>query len=150
MIGTWVWHWPPLYDLALRNDAIHDWCEHLTFQAVSVLFWTQVIPSPPLQPCKSYIGRIGCIGVAIVQNLVLAILIAFAQAPLYAPYAQLGTVVRWIICIARSAIWRRYHVDIWRPPFRDYFLHRSTSFVLAFRMPDDERGEVNAVEKQSA
>ncbi len=92
VVGIWVWHWPPLYDFALTNDIIHDWGEHVTFQAVSILFWTQVIPSPPLQPCKSYFGRLGCIGFAIVQNLILAVLIAFAQAPLYAPYAHLATV----------------------------------------------------------
>ena len=91
ILGTWVWHWPPLYDLALRNDAIHDWCEHVTFQAVSILFWTQVIPSPPLRPWLGYLGRIGYLGVAIAQNVVLAALLGFAQAPLYAPYAQLAT-----------------------------------------------------------
>jgi putative membrane protein len=89
ILGTWVWHWPPLYDLALTNDIIHDWCEHATFLAVSVLFWTQVIPSPPLHPHMGYLGRMGCVGVAIVQNLVLAVLLAFAPLPLYAPYAHL-------------------------------------------------------------
>ena len=44
IIGTWAWHWPALYDLALTNAAIHDWCEHTTFLAVSMLFWSQVIP----------------------------------------------------------------------------------------------------------
>lgn len=91
IIGTWVWHWPALYDLALTNDAIHDWFEHLTFIAVSVLFWTLVIPSPPLHIRMGYIGRMGCVGVAIVQNVVLAVLLGFAQHPLYAPYAQLAT-----------------------------------------------------------
>jgi len=90
IIGTWMWHWPPLYDLALTNEAIHDWCEHLTFLAVSVLFWTQVIPSPPLRPRAGYPGRIVCIGIAIVQNVVLAVLLAFAQTPLYAPYVHLA------------------------------------------------------------
>ena len=89
--GIWVWHWPALYDLALRNDTIHDWCEHLTFLAVSVLFWTQVIPSPPLRPRLGYIGQMGCLGVAIAQNVVLAVLLGFAQAPLYAPYVHLAT-----------------------------------------------------------
>ena len=90
--GIWVWHWPPLYDLALRNGLIHDWCEHLTFLAVSVLFWTQVIPAPPLRPRLGYIGQIGCLGIAIAQNVVLAALLGFAQVPLYAPYAHLGAV----------------------------------------------------------
>jgi cytochrome c oxidase assembly factor CtaG len=89
ILGTWVWHWPPLYDLALTNDIIHDWCEHSTFLAVSVLFWTQVIPSPPLYPHVGYLGRMGCVGVAIVQNLILAVLLAFAPLPLYTPYAHL-------------------------------------------------------------
>jgi cytochrome c oxidase assembly factor CtaG len=87
--GIWVWHWPTLYDLALTNAAIHDWCEHLTFLAVSALFWTQVIPSPPLRPRLGYLGRMGCLGVAIAQNVVLAVLIGFAPLPIYAPYAHL-------------------------------------------------------------
>ena len=91
MAGMWVWHWPVLYDLALTNETIHDWCEHLTFIAVSVIFWTQVIPSPPLSPRVGYIGRLACLGFAIIQNVVLAVLLAFAQVPLYAPYAHLVT-----------------------------------------------------------
>ena len=92
IIGVWVWHWPPLYDLALTNDIIHDWCEHLIFLAVSLLFWSQIIPSPPLRPIQSYLGRMGYVGIAIVQNIALAIFLGFAVAPLYAPYAQLATV----------------------------------------------------------
>ena len=92
IVGTWAWHWPPLYDLALTNSAIHDWLEHTTFLAVSVLFWTQIIPSTPLSPRLGYLGRMGCIGFAIVQNVVLAALLGFAQVPLYAPYAHLATV----------------------------------------------------------
>lgn len=89
IVGIWVWHWPPLYDFALTNDFIHDWGEHTTFLAVSVLFWTQVIPSPPLHFRAGYIGRLLCIGFAIAQNVVLAVLIGFAPAPLYAPYAHI-------------------------------------------------------------
>lgn len=90
IIGTWVWHWPPLYDLAMTNDIIHDWCEHLTFMVVSLLFWTQVIASPPLKQRAGYFGRLGCVGVAIAQNLVLAVLLGFAPGPLYAPYAHMA------------------------------------------------------------
>lgn len=91
LIGIWAWHWPTLYDLALTHDAIHDWGEHTSFLAVSVLFWTQVIPSPPLHVRAGYLGRLGCVGFAIVQNLILAIVIGFAQTPLYAPYAHLAS-----------------------------------------------------------
>jgi len=91
IVGMWMWHWPTLYDLALTNETIHDWCEHLTFLAVSVLFWTQVIPSPPLRPRVDYIGQLVCLGVAMFQNIVLAMLLAFSQVALYAPYAHLAT-----------------------------------------------------------
>jgi cytochrome c oxidase assembly factor CtaG len=90
IIGTWAWHWPPLYDLALTNAVIHDWCEHVTFLAVSIIFWAQVIPSPPLHSRLGYLGRIGCVGIAIAQNVVLAALLGFAQVPLYAPYVHLA------------------------------------------------------------
>lgn len=89
MAGMWVWHWPALYDLALTNEIIHDWCEHLTFIAVSLLFWTQIIPSPPLAVRAGYIGRLACLGFAIIQNVALAVLLAFSARPLYAPYAHL-------------------------------------------------------------
>ena len=91
VVGTWMWHWPPLYDLALTNAALHDWCEHTTFLAVSLLFWTQIIPSAPLHLRTGYLGRLGCMGVAVAQNVVLAALLGFAQTPLYAPYAHLTT-----------------------------------------------------------
>lgn len=86
IIGVWIWHWPALYDLALTNDLIHDWCEHLIFQLVSILFWTQIIPSYPYRPRLSYLGRLGLLGIAIAQNVVLAAVIGFAPAPLYIPY----------------------------------------------------------------
>ena len=89
IIGMWAWHWPALYDLALTNTAIHDWCEHLTFLVVSFIYWTQVIPSPPLRPRLGYLGRVVYLGIAIAQNLALAVLLGFAPAPLYAPYAHL-------------------------------------------------------------
>jgi cytochrome c oxidase assembly factor CtaG len=88
--GIWVWHWPPLYDLALTNNAVHDWLEHTTFLTVSVFFWTQVISAPPFPTRLGHLSRLGCIAVAIVQNVVLAAVLGFAQAPSYAPYAHLA------------------------------------------------------------
>lgn len=93
LVGTWAWHWPTLYDLALTNPIIHDWCEHTTFLVVSMLFWSQVLPSPPLHQRLGYLGRIGCILFAMAQNVVLAALLGFSQVPLYAPYAHLMTSV---------------------------------------------------------
>ena len=87
--GIWVWHWPVLYDLALTHSAVHDWLEHSTFLAVSVFFWAQVIPAPPFGTRLGHLGRMGCIGIAIIQNVMLAAVLGFAQTPSYAPYAHL-------------------------------------------------------------
>ncbi|GLV60047.1 hypothetical protein KDH_68700 [Dictyobacter sp. S3.2.2.5] len=88
LVGIWIWHWPPLYDLALSKDLIHDWGEHLSFNAVSFVFWSQVIPSPPLRARASSLGQLGCIGFAIAQNLALAVLLGFAPHSIYGAYAH--------------------------------------------------------------
>jgi putative membrane protein len=89
--GMWLWHWPPLYDLALNNEIIHDYGEHNTFLLVGTLFWLQVIPSPPFRPALGYVGRGLYMLAAIAQNVVLSMIIGFAPTPLYAPYADLAS-----------------------------------------------------------
>jgi putative membrane protein len=145
--GIWVWHWPPLYDFALTNDIIHDWGEHLTFLAVSVLFWMQVIPMPPFRTRLNYIGRMGCVGVAVVQNLVLAVLIGFAQVPLYAPYAHLGTISGGFSALQDQQFGAGIMWTFGDLPFGIAFsilLHR---WLVS---QSDDEGEVNAGEKQRA
>ncbi len=90
VVGIWAWHWPPLYDLALLNGSIHDWLEHSTFLTVSLLFWAQIIPAPPLHMRAGQLRRMGYIAIAIVQNVILAAILGFASQPLYAPYAHLA------------------------------------------------------------
>ena len=89
--GTWLWHLPALFDLALRNPLVHEYGEHLTFLVVGVILWSQIIGSPPLQPTLGYAGRVAYVGAVIVQNVALAMIIGFAPVPLYAPYAHLLT-----------------------------------------------------------
>lgn len=147
IIGIWIWHWPPLYDLAQTNDAIHDWCEHLTFQAVSILFWTQLISSPPLHPRLGYLGRIGCLGVAIAQNLILAVLIGFAPVPLYAPYTHLGTIAGGLSALQDQQFGAGIMWTFGDLPFGITF------FILVHRWlvsQSDDNEEVNAKVKQNA
>lgn len=88
--GIWLWHWPNLYDLALTNDLIHDWLEHTTFLAVSIFFWAQIISAPHAHTSPGHLSRLSCLGIAIVQNVMLAAVLGFAQQPAYAPYAHLA------------------------------------------------------------
>ena len=147
IVGTWAWHWPALYDLALTNAAIHDWCEHATFLAVSALFWTQVIPSPPLRPRLGYLGRLGCVGIAIIQNVVLAVLIGFAQVPLYAPYAHLTLGPGGLSALQDQQLGAGIMWTFGDLPFGIAFAVLVHGWLVS---QSDDQGEVNIVEKQSA
>ena len=50
-----VWHVPALYDLTLRNVAVHD-LEHASFLVFGILFWIPILDSPPLHPRLGYLG----------------------------------------------------------------------------------------------
>jgi cytochrome c oxidase assembly factor CtaG len=96
-LGAWLtfcgnlvfWHLPVMYDLTLTNTSVHA-LEHITFLTFGIVFWSQVIPSPPLRPRLSYLGRVGYVAGAIVPNVGVSMLLAFSRAPLYAPYAELA------------------------------------------------------------
>jgi cytochrome c oxidase assembly factor CtaG len=81
-----IWHWPPLYDLALRNEWVHD-IEHLLFLGTAVLFWAQVWDSPPLRARLSPFGRVVYVTAATVPAWLLALVLAMASTPLYPAYA---------------------------------------------------------------
>jgi cytochrome c oxidase assembly factor CtaG len=83
-----VWHVPALYDLTLRNAAVHD-LEHATFLVFGILFWIPVLDSPPLHPRLGYLGRALYSGAGAVTGWLLALVLAFASAPLYPAYAAL-------------------------------------------------------------
>ena len=48
IINMWIWHAPPLYEVALRETPVHA-TMHITFMATGLLFWLPVIqPLPQL------------------------------------------------------------------------------------------------------
>ncbi len=84
-----LWHLPGAYDLTLRNLDVHV-LEHTTFLVFGILFWAQVIGAAPASTRLPYAGRIAYVAGAIVPNVALSMYLAFAQHPLYAPYAMLA------------------------------------------------------------
>lgn len=89
-IGTFsVWHVPALYDATLLSPAVHVF-EHVTFLATGLLFWSQLVDSPPVRSRLDYPARALHATVAAGATWLLAIVIALS-APLYEGYAQLAS-----------------------------------------------------------
>jgi putative membrane protein len=81
-----AWHLPVAYDATLRNQDLHA-LEHVTFFGTALLFWTRVIDSRPLRSTLGDMGRATYVGLALVVSWMLAVVLALAPSPLYAPYA---------------------------------------------------------------
>jgi cytochrome c oxidase assembly factor CtaG len=82
-----AWHVPALFDATLRSEALHV-LEHGLFFATALLFWKQVIPSPPLHTTLPDAMRVVYLIGAMIVSWVLAIVLAVAPHPLYATYAH--------------------------------------------------------------
>ena len=87
-IDLLVWHLPALYDLTLRNQAVHDG-EHALFLTTGILFWAQLLPSWPLRRRLGFAGRLACLLATSLAGWLLAVVLAFAPTPLYSAYAAL-------------------------------------------------------------
>ena len=79
-----VWHIPVLYDLALRNGALHV-LEHGLFFATGLLFWSAAFDSARLASW----WRIAYLTTGMLVGWLIALVLAFATSPLYSVYAAL-------------------------------------------------------------
>ncbi|MDX6400401.1 MAG: putative rane protein [Gaiellaceae bacterium] len=77
-----VWHVPALYDLTLRNSAVH-YAEHVSFVLLGLLFWSQVLNSPPFHPRLNAFGRVIYTAAGAGASWLLAIVLTFATTPFY-------------------------------------------------------------------
>jgi cytochrome c oxidase assembly factor CtaG len=81
-----AWHLPVAYDATLHSPVVHA-LEHATFFGTGLLFWTRLIDSPPWRSSLSESGRAIYAGLTLIASWVLAVVLALAPTPLYAPYA---------------------------------------------------------------
>ncbi len=95
--GAWLafsinlvfWHLPGPNDQTLRNGYAHLLADG-AFLLFGIFFWIQVTGSSRATSPPAYSRRIGYVASAMLTNVGLAIFLAFAQHPLYAPYAELA------------------------------------------------------------
>jgi putative membrane protein len=82
-----AWHLPALFDATLRSETLHA-LEHTLFFGTAVMFWKQVIDSPPLHASLGPPQRVAYVVGAMVVSWVLAVVLALAPHPLYDVYAH--------------------------------------------------------------
>jgi cytochrome c oxidase assembly factor CtaG len=95
-----VWHVPQLYDAAARNEWIHV-LEHVCFVAPALVFWGALLDAPPVRARIDQLHRAIWFTAAMVPSWILAIVLAFATAPVYAVYPsltdqQLAAGIMWV------------------------------------------------------
>lgn len=83
-----LWHVPRLFDLTLRNQAVH-YLEHASFLVLGILFWCQVIDSRPFHSRLGHLGRVAFLTAGATASWLLAVILEIASTPLYSPYASL-------------------------------------------------------------
>jgi putative membrane protein len=84
-----VWHLPALYDLTLRNEAVHE-LEHALFFTTALLFWGAVVDSPPFRSRLDWLHRVAFAGSGMLVGWVLSVILAFEPNALYSGYAELA------------------------------------------------------------
>jgi cytochrome c oxidase assembly factor CtaG/polyferredoxin len=85
--ATWAWHFPALYDLALRDPRWH-YVQHLCFLGSGLLFWFPVVRPYPYRPAWPTWVLLPYLLLADVSNTVLSALLAFSDRVLYPHYLE--------------------------------------------------------------
>jgi putative membrane protein len=80
-----IWHVPALYDLALRNDAVHI-VEHILFLGTAMLAWWPVFSPLEELPRLSEPAQLLYLFFASLPPTILGAVITFAALPLYPAY----------------------------------------------------------------
>jgi len=83
-----IWHVPQLYDAAARNEWVHV-LEHVCFVAPALVFWGALLDAPPVRARIDHLHRSIWLAAAMVPSWILAIVLAFAAAPVYSVYPSL-------------------------------------------------------------
>jgi putative membrane protein len=88
-VTWWVWHLPGPFDAALRSPVIYA-AEVVTYLAVGIGFWLQLIGSRPLSPQMAPLNRVALVVAAAASGTVLGLIRAYGRGVAYPAYLGLG------------------------------------------------------------
>ena len=125
-----IWHIPWLYDLALRHVALHA-VEHASFLVFGTLFWIPVLCGR-LDELRSLVYVVA----GSVPGWILALVLTFAQHPLYPAYAALPHRLGGVSALSDQQIAAGVMVAIGSIPFG------IAVFVYLYRWVGAERSRV--------
>jgi putative membrane protein len=132
-IDLGLWHVPWLYDLTLRNEAVHD-AEHLSFLLFGIFFWIPVLDSPPLHRRLDELRAAFYVTAGATAGWVLGLVLALASAPLYPAYADLPRRLGGISALADQQLAAGVMIGVGAIP------PSVAVFVLLYRWLDEGRG----------
>ncbi len=88
-VGTpFAIHFSPLFDLALRNDAVHA-AEHALWLGTALVYWWPIVGRDPMPHRMSYPARMLSMILTMPATSFVAVALYGASAPLYPTYAGL-------------------------------------------------------------
>jgi cytochrome c oxidase assembly factor CtaG len=95
-----LWHVPVLYDAAVHSESVHVF-EHVCFVAPALVFWGALLEAPPVRARISDLRRAIWFAAAMVPGWILAIVLAYSNAPVYSAYPsltdqQLAAGIMWV------------------------------------------------------
>lgn len=82
IVTVYLWHWGPLFELALRDPAVHA-LQHEAFLVANLLLWWPVL-EPARRRMPGALWKIGYIFAARMATMSLGMVFVFSRRPLYA------------------------------------------------------------------
>jgi cytochrome c oxidase assembly factor CtaG len=105
--ALWIWHFPPFFNAAVANGAVHDW-QHVSFLITALIFWHALLR----HSTKDARGiAIVSLFTTTIHTGLLGALLTFARTPLYTTFdhgllaygsltaledQQLGGLIMWV------------------------------------------------------
>jgi len=136
-VTWWVWHLPGPFDAALHSPAIYA-AEVVTYLAVGIGFWLQLIGSRPLSPQMAPLNRVALVVAAAASGTVLGLIRAYGTGVAYPAYLGLGHSVSSVVSSQQAG-----GAILWVFPLIPFSI---VAVALAVRWLEDEESGATAAD----